>query len=234
MKLINFSINQDVLKIVALVTMTIDHIAKYIFDVSASNVFLGVGRMSFPIFAFLLMRHLANKQIYSKYLIRLGGFGGLVVGISWLFRDVVKIAILFPLNILISFFVVVLFLYVSRLIQREDGTKLMKVLMQGLNFLCFGVLSLVCDYGLYGFCFLILLYYYFMNCNKIILFLVFVFSWLINNGQEFWYIGVLTTFILVFNDYEKNNKRLLKKWWWFYVYYPLHLLIIGLVSYWVN
>ena len=215
MNIVKFTINQDVLKIVALVTMTIDHIAKYIFDASMDNIYVGIGRISFPIFAFLLMKHLATKQIYSKYLIRLGIFGALVVGLSLPFRGVVKVANILPFNILISFFVAVLFLYICSLIQKEKGA----------------MLSCVCDYGIYGFLFLVLLYFYFIKSCRILLFLVLIFSGLININSMFWFVGVLTTLVLLFNDYDKKSNRLLKKWWWFYVYYPLHLLIIGLVSY---
>lgn len=231
MNIVKFYINQDVLKIVALVTMTIDHIAKYVFDASMDNMYVGIGRISFPIFAFLLMKHLATKQIYSKYLIRLGIFGALVVGLSLPFRGVVKIANILPFNILISFFVAVLFLYICSLIQKEKGPLWVKISMLILNLLYCAMLSCVCDYGVYGFLFLVLLYFYFIKSCRILLFLVLIFSGLININSMFWFVGVLTTLVLLFNDYDKKSKRLLKKWWWFYVYYPLHLLIIGLVSY---
>ena len=234
MSISKLSINQDVLKLVALVTMTIDHIAKYIFDVSSTSIFIGIGRISFPIFAFLLMKHLANRQIFSKYVIRLGVFGGITVALSCFFKGVVKVANVFPLNILISFFVAVLFLMFCNFIKKEKGPEWIKILMLGFNFLCFSLLSSVCDYGVIGFCFLVLIYFYFMMPNKMVLFLVILFSGLINIGDNFWWVGILTLLVLLFNDYSKKNDRIFRKWWWFYVYYPLHLFVIGWISYYMQ
>ena len=51
------------LKVIALVSMTLDHIAYYLMDNSiAYDVMRTVGRMAFPIFAFLLVEGYAHTR----------------------------------------------------------------------------------------------------------------------------------------------------------------------------
>ena len=66
MKLNKFSINIDWLKIIALILMTIDHIAKIFPSVYFSDFLQCLGAVGFPIFCFILMYHLQRKQIYLK------------------------------------------------------------------------------------------------------------------------------------------------------------------------
>ena len=233
MKNLKLNINLDVLKIFALVTMTLDHIAKFLLGKGmVRECLIAVGRMSFVIFAFLLMLHLARKNIYKKYIIRLGIFGVvalLVVGGASCLLSNVRV---FPLNILISFLVVVLFLWMVELIKNENGPKWVKIMMFALSLGVCLLLSLVCDYGGYGFLFLVLLYCYFKKKNKIILGLILLLSCLINI-EGYWWMSLGMTMVLFFNQYEEKNKRIINKWWSFYVYYPLHLLVIFGIKFWL-
>ncbi len=234
MKSLKLNINIDVLKIFALITMSLDHIAKYLLDNGGlKECFIGLGRTSFPIFSFLLMLHLAKKDIYKKYIARLFLFGGvallLIIGGS-LVLDSVKV---FPLNIMISFLVAVIFLFVADLIKKEEGPKFIKVMMLGFSLLVFAFLSLVLDYGVYGFLFLISMYCYFKSKNKILLGMILLLSCLINI-KEYWVVSFFMTGLLFFNQYEEKNKRIISKWWIFYVYYPLHLFLIMVLAYFIK
>lgn len=223
-------INIDILKILALLCMSLDHVAKYLLENGLlKDCFIGIGRTSFPIFSFLLMMHLAKKNIFKKYISRLLVFGVISLCLMILFQNLLIDVKFFPLNILISFLLAVVFLKVCDLIEKEEGPKYIKAMMYCFSFFVFSFLSLVCDYGAYGFFLLICLYLYFKQKNNIILAIILLLSCLINIG-EYWFVSFLVMVVLFFNQYESVHKRIINKWWIFYAYYPLHLFIILLIK----
>ena len=230
MKKIKLFINQDMLKIVALVTMTIDHVSKYLLTGMLGNLGVCIGRISFPIFAFLLIKHLAERHIYRKYIIRLSIFGFLSCFMMYAFVGIVKEVKFIPFNILISFLNVVLFLFVVKWINEEKGDLYIKLVFYVLSFLCFGLLSVVCDYSIFGFLFMIFLYLYFKSNKPVWFVFCLIFSILINIGDFDFVISFLMTLILFMNNDDIKPKRIITRWWIFYVYYPLHLLVIMLLS----
>ncbi len=229
MKKFKFDINIDILKIFALICMSLDHIAKNLLGRGElRECLIAIGRTSFPIFSFLLMMHLAKKDIFKKYILRLFVFGSISLCLTIFFRFLLGNLKIFPLNILISFLHAVVFLKVCDLIEKEEGPEYIKIPMLCFNFLLFGFLSSYCDYGIYGFLFLVCLYLYFKQKNNIILVAIMILSCFINM-YTYWYMSFLMTVVLFFNQYESVHKRIINKWWIFYVYYPLHLFIILLI-----
>ena len=68
----NIKLDRDVLKLIAVVTMFIDHIGSIIFP---HIMFLRIiGRISFPIFAFLIVNGYRHTHNLKKYLLRLAAF----------------------------------------------------------------------------------------------------------------------------------------------------------------
>lgn len=71
------------LKVIALVSMTLDHIAYYLMDESiAYDAMRTMGRMAFPIFAFLLVEGYVHTRSVRKYALSLFIFA-LVSDIPW-------------------------------------------------------------------------------------------------------------------------------------------------------
>lgn len=71
------------LKVIALVSMTLDHIACYLMDNGlAYDAMRTIGRMAFPIFAFLLVEGYAHTRSVRKYAVNLFVFA-LVSDIPW-------------------------------------------------------------------------------------------------------------------------------------------------------
>ncbi len=231
MKLPTISINKDILKIIALVTMTIDHMATYLNFMLYREVGDYIGRMSFPIFAFLLIEHLYKKQIYKKYIVRLSLFGLLTFALLFPYHGKVSENPIYPLNILFTFLNAVLFLLCYEWINKEPVPRLMKVMAQIFNFICFGLIATTCHYGIFGFCYLIMFYFYFKYPTKVRYILILILSVLLNTSNYWWVISLITTLCLLQTQGDANQKRLLKHWWVFYAYYPLHLWIIVLISY---
>ena len=58
------------LKLIAIITMTIDHIG-VVFGTPFYNLLRAVGRLSFPIFAFLLTEGYVHTKSFGKYFFRL-------------------------------------------------------------------------------------------------------------------------------------------------------------------
>ena len=227
-----FSVNQDVLKIVALLTMTIDHIAKYFPLGIFSDIGRSVGRISFPIFSFLLIEHLHKKQIFKKYIFRLAGFGMLTFLLLWPYQGLLKENTALPFNIMISFLITVLTLFVFVWMKKENAPIWIKIPVAFFNIVCFAVVSMGCQYSVPGFLFMLFLYFYFERQTYLNLFFVLLFSALINLGHEFhWVISLLTTVFLLRTYQNQNAVRLLKHWWTFYLYYPLHLWFLASLAY---
>ena len=231
MNIKRISINQDILKIIALITMTIDHIAKYFSYGILSDIGRYIGRISFPIFAFLLMEHLYKRQIFKKYIVRLSCFGFLTFLLLYPFHGKLDQNIAIPFNILISFLFAILALASFEWIKKEKAPFLIKIPFLIFNFFCFGFLSLGCEYSIFGFCYLIFIYSYFEKATRLNLFGVLLFSILINLDGYRGIVSLLTPVFLLCLDLDKTYPRLIKHWWSFYIFYPLHLLAIASLSY---
>ena len=231
MKLPTVSINKDILKIIALVTMTIDHIGQYLSYIPFADASRYIGRISFPIFAFLLMEHLYKKQIFKKYIIRLSIFGGLTMLLLFPYHGLIAETTLYPLNILLTFLNAVLFLLCYEWINNEPVKRWIKIFAQMFNFICYGAISCACQYGIMGFCYLIMIYFYFRYPTYVRYILILILSIQINTDHYWWIVSLLTTLCLLQATSNNNQKRYIKPWWVFYLYYPLHLFILATISY---
>lgn len=233
------SLNQEYLKLFALITMTLDHMAVFFPIEPFATIMRLVGRTSFPIFSFLLMMHLSQKQIYKKYLIRLGCFGILSFVLLLPFQLKLDVPLTLPFNILISFFTAVLTLACFQYIQRESAPPVMKTTAYSVVFLCLGFFSFACQYSFDGFCYLLCWYFYFQYKNKIGALLLLIFSITMNTSLNtgegiFWLQGCVslttTLFLLMLPQPDKPHPRFIKQWWLFYAYYPAHLILLSLIA----
>ena len=228
------NINPDILKIVALVTMTMDHIGHVLFpgDFMILRFF---GRFSFPIFAFLLASHLAEKNLFKKYILRLLPFALLSLIFVTPFDMYIKET--YKLTILWSLFLCVISLFCLEKISNEKTTSYIKGFCYFLTISIGLTLSLIVDYGYFGYLFIISLYEYFKTNKNIYLYLTLFFSFILNSKgfltHPFIVSLMCTTSFLVTcfllwqkRPANKNHLRLLKPWWLFYAYFPLHFLIL--------
>ena len=152
------SVSADFLKIIALITMTLDHFSK-VFGV---GVFLSdtFGRMAFPIFSFLVIKNLYQYHPVKKYLIRLGGFGILTSVLIYLFNPEQH-------NVLFTFFWAVLFISVLEYLSVHIYILFWQVYLSGLLFLSLFPFILRADYSIFGFFFLMALYTWFRFPTKL-------------------------------------------------------------------
>ena len=235
-------INPDVLKIIALITMTMDHIGHVLFP-GKYMILRFFGRFSFPIFAFLLASHLSEKNLYKKYILRLIPFAVLSLILVTPFDMYIKET--FKLSILWSLLLCIVTLYCLEKISNERTPSFLKWVCYLLTLSIGLCLSLLVDYGYFGFLFIITLYGYFKTNKNIYLLSTLIFSFFLNSKGFFTYPllifimclpSLLVTFFLIIQKRpsSKNHKRFLKPWWVFYAYFPLHFFVLYIIYIFLN
>ena len=215
-----------VLKIIAIITMFIDHIGYAIFG--KVSFFNYIGRIAFPIFAFQISEGYLHTKNLKKYFLRLFIFAIISQIPFMMFCKIISNN--FTLNI---FFTLILGL-ISIYIYDKSKYKILGII----SAILIGISAdfLHCDYGFYGVA-IIFLFYAFKNDiikSSIIFILATTFKYLINIIQygfynEYIYILLCTfipiIFISLYNGKKgKNTKYLL------YLFYPVHLLFIYGIS----
>ena len=236
------NINLDLLKIIALITMTMDHIGYVLFP-GKYIILRFFGRFAFPIFAFLLTSHLAEKGIYKKYILRLLPFALLSLILVTPFDTYIKDS--FKLSILFSLLLCIITLFFLEKISSEKIPTFLKWICYFLTLTVGLYFSLIVDYEYFGFLFIISFYGYFKTKQNRYLYLTLAFSFLLNSKGFFNYpllvLIMCTTSLLVtcFLLYQKrptnkNHKRFLKPWWIFYAYFPLHFFVLYMTYVFVN
>lgn len=211
-----------VLKLIAIITMFIDHIGYVIFD--GFSFFNYIGRIAFPIFAFQISEGYIHTKNLKKYFLRLFIFALISQIPFMLFHKILSNE--FALNI---FFTLLLGL-ASIYIYDKSKHKFFGIVIS----IIIGIIAefIHCDYGFYGIA-IILLFYVFKN-NNLLSSISFIIAVTINylipiikygfyNIYLYLYIFTLIPiiFISLYNGKKgKNTKYLL------YLFYPIHLLLI--------
>ena len=237
------------LKIIAVTTMFIDHIAAIIgldyFSALQLDwlyiVMRSIGRISFPIFAFFVAegwQHTKNKTKYFLYI--------LIFAI--ISQPIYYFALneqLFELNILFTFCIsILLFVIVDNIKQYKSLTFIYICSIFAILMVVFmlDAMGITISYGVYG-VLLPLIYYILYNSNfpyhKLILWIIvaiaMILHWLIfylvnptcDILSFYTLLALLSIPVLLLYNGQKGKYSLK---WFFYIFYPTHLLIIWLFS----
>lgn len=227
-----------VLKIIAMVTMAVDHIGDAWFKkTTAMNL---VGRIAFPIFAFQISEGYTHTKNLKKYFFRLFLFA-LISQISFmLFRTTYTQG--FALNIFFTLLFGLLSIFCYDKICSSgfsfSKTKWLdfcfKQFLGILVVIFIGIIAEVCnfDYGFWGIA-IIFLFYVFRN-NKIYMSVAFAIACIIKYsftilqyGYHYYHV-LLCLFtilpILFICLYNKKQGKKIK--YALYIFYPVHLLIL--------
>jgi hypothetical protein len=201
----------DILKLLAIITMLIDHLGYIFFP---DIIFLRViGRIAFPIFAYHISIGYINTSNLRNYAIRLFLFGLISqLPYNMLFKN--------GLNIFFTLFLGLIFIY------SVDKKKYIVLALVILSPIIFDI-----EYGYYGL-FIILSFYYFReNHNNTILSITFInIIYFINYNFSIQIFSLLALW-LIHRDWKikiKLNKYL------YYSFYPLHIGILYIISTLVN
>lgn len=208
-----------ILKIIALIAMTIDHTGKvFLTNPDFCNI---LGRVSFPIFAFLIVEGYHHTRSLKKYLLRL-----------FLIAVIAQVAFFNLFGGLDTIFTLLLGL-LCILIYEKESDKIISLIV----IITIGISALLLnfDYGLYGILMIIFFHiFYKSKAKKSIAFTILVllhFSILIYSSKDISLllpmVSTLSTLIFI-NLY--NNKQGLKFKYLFYIYYPLHLYVLWIIK----
>ena len=206
------------LKIIAIITMTLDHIG-YIFIPQGTTmymVFRGIGRIAFPIFCFLIVEGFHHTKSPINYLIRLLIFA-LISEVPF---DIAFFHSNFDIkhqNVFLTLAIGLSCLFCLEEMKTKKWFSIFLLVLLGLAYV------IHCDYGVGGV--LLICMFYYTGSFKDRFWMQFILSGLI--------------FIIFFGSLELpgliaiplisfyNGKRGYNKaQWLFYLYYPLHLLIL--------
>ena len=206
-------INTFVLKCIAITSMLIDHIGAVLFP--TCEWMRIVGRLAFPIFAYLLVEGFIYTSDVKKYLVRLGIFA-LVSEIPF---DLAFFGTVFaPVhqNVFFELFCGILMLY----LMLKTPSKVNQIIILIAMLLISDWLCL--DYGSWG---LLMIYacYKFREQKILKLFLLVLFNFLMGYTQIYAGLAVIP---IAFHNRQLGPKMKM----FFYTFYPAHLLILFLIS----
>lgn len=241
MKKIKF-INSNSLKIIAMILMLIDHLWATI--IPGNQWMTNVGRLAFPIFAFLIVEGFIHTSDFKKYAKRLFIFG-LISEIP--FNLIYTGSLIFPFHQNVMFTLLLGLLCINE-IDKIKNNKNCKTIIVGilkiLGLLLIGTIGFV-DYGVTGIL-TIIVFYIFRNfkfawlgqlISLILLYVVFFKgqSVIINVfGFEYFLplqgLGVLSLIPIWLYNGEKGKKNKLLQYS-FYAFYPVHMLCIYMIYY---
>lgn len=143
------SLTAEQLKIIAVVTMTVDHIGAYLFP---DVVFLRIiGRISFPIFAFMVWQGCVHTKNIYRYLARMTAFAVITQVVLLPFQPFYNLNIMFTFALSIGVAVVIKRWH--KLLQ--NGTTLQKTTAAAVILAAVAAVYIICtaadiEYGFWG------------------------------------------------------------------------------------
>lgn len=219
------NLDTNFLKLIAIVSMTVDHVGKIFFP---GNMAMAViGRIAFPLFAYCLVVGCLYTRDYGRYILRLTIFAlisqplyNLAFHPTWaeFWQE------FFSLNIFFTLIAGVMAVQALMNFRQNWWMLLIALAME---------LLIGLDYGLYG---IILMMIFYLCRNNSLLSALVVFMWMAISGipgdfvhigplgldRQFFAVLALPLIYLHTNVHPKINR------YFFYAFYPAHLLLIFL------
>ena len=213
------------LKLIAIITMTIDHTGAIIFkDIGILRM---IGRLAFPIFAFLIANGYFHTKNLKKYILRLFVFALIA---QYPFMLAFDIGNEMYLNIFFTLFLGL----ISIAMYDHVANKILGLF--AVAALAYSATLLNTDYGYYGVLLIFCFFAFkddFIKMSLSIISLNLAFSTINVFMYEYFspamYSQCLSCFSLIF-IYCYNNRKGKSMKYLFYVFYPAHLLIIYGIS----
>lgn len=230
-------ISGSTIKIIAIVSMLIDHIGavvvyRYIgYTIRQGNIapneiyelyhlLRNIGRWGFPIFCFLLVEGFLHTRSVVKYALRLGLFA-LVSEIPFNLAFSGRVFDPSYQNVFFTLFIGLLVMICFRTVERTNLHIALKALFFLLSLIAgyYIAVFLCTDYNGIGVC-CILVIYFFRNNKSLQL--------LAGSLAFMWEVPAPIAFIPIA---FYNGKRGLKMKYFFYAFYPVHLLVLYFTAY---
>ncbi len=237
------------LKIIAVISMLIDHIGAVFFP--QAILLRIIGRLAFPIYCFLIAEGYTHTKSAPGYLMRLGAFA-LISEIPFNFAFNGRIFYFGGCNVFITLFLGLLGIILFDMILKWDSIPRLASFVLALvpvALLCRTADTLHSDYGKYGV--LLVFIFYLFRQNRTAALFMFALSTVLKyavtanvydgalklfeaNGTVWYlYFGMTQMFCLLaaipiaLYSGQSGYKGLK---WFFYAFYPVHLLLLGLLA----
>lgn len=203
------------LKVIALVTMILDHIGMF-WSIEWLRL---IGRLSFPIYCFLISKGVKKTKDIKQYMIRVLMLA-IISQCIWQYMGVSV------LNILFTYF---LFIQMMYFIKNKNNV------MASIVFLVSVLVSPMLDYGFYGFVLLFMFYYIEDKYVRLILMLASIIYFIkCELISVISLISIISIFLISKYDKPKYYKKYKKYNKLFYWMYPLHLIILFEIYKWIG
>ena len=199
------------LKMIAAVTMLIDHMGYIFFP---QYIFLRIiGRISFPIFAFLIVEGFMHTKDVKKYILRMAVFALLTeIPFDFAFEGTFDWG---HQNVLFTFLFAILAMYIDRQYKRKFGI----VAAFAFAFLAEFIGT---DYGMFGVIIVMLFYWNYERFYNKLIFGTASLILLVSSYQIFDVLAMIPIGLY-------NGKKGIGVKYFFYVFYPGHLLVLYLI-----
>ena len=254
------------LKVIAIIAMTLDHAAKIIGQAGLLTIFpnasvsvtydmihimQGLGRLAFPLFAFMIAEGCRKTHSMPRYIGRLSLFA-LISEPFYYFAFRMNMPnfgldnflnLIIHLNLTNVFFTLALgaaAIYIYQLLERKNSKKLLLLFIPAFLVILYLAGRTHCDYGIAGVLLIVALYFARTKKMRAVVIAIWavglyilyqadfgfnwsqVWTWPIVNCVCASLAGALIWF------YNGERGRPMK--WCFYIYYPAHLLLLSLIS----
>jgi hypothetical protein len=216
-----FDSGRELLKWIAIITMTADHVGAILYP--EFTVLRFIGRLSFPLFAYLLILGIENTRNVRNYFVRLFIFA-LISQVPFLLA--LDYGPLDSLNIFFTLSSGLLFIY---FFKKNSVFVLVPV---------FASLVLPFDYGIYGIAVIGCIFILKENTKFGVFSLILLnLLFLVPLNSQFLSIAAIPLILLHKNGSLKITKETTEKaaiplWrkYFFYIYYPLHLTLLYIIK----
>jgi hypothetical protein len=201
------------LKLIALLFMTIDHIGYILFP---DLLWLrAIGRLAFPIFAFLVVEGFVHTSNFKKY------FSTMII-----FAFICQVPALFIANFPVNiFFTLSIGLFAMKVLNYERVNIIFRFV--GVFFLIFLAEYINADYGAYGVV-LILMFYFAKRYSLSTIQIVPLYTLVGLMSSFFQLISIFSLIPIYFYNGKRGFSNNFIKYG-FYLYYPIHLIILQLI-----
>lgn len=219
-------LNGNVLKFIALIAMTTDHVGSFLFpDITVLRI---IGRIAYPIFAFMIAEGCFYTKHKYRYFFEVLGIGALCQIVYF----VVFHSLYMNVMIVFAFSILIIFTIQKARETRSSGFAILAASLIGLAYflsvnLPVWVKGLEFDYGFVGIVLPVVIYMLPDFKMKIFVFIggLIVLAISLDSNIQFWALLSIPLLILY------NGKRgKLKIKHFFYIYYPAHMVVIWLLS----
>lgn len=211
------------LKIIALLTMTCDHVGKELLP--QYPILQIIGRLAFPIFAFMIAEGCVYTKNKLKYFVSVTLLGLLCQVVYFVAMGSLYQCVLITFSLSIG-------LIFAMEYARKKKTVLSKILVMAVFFLALFICEIMpdmlswtdfeIDYGILGVLLPVIIYLGPNQWAKIVGTTVMLVMLALFLGNVQWYGLLAVPFLIVYNS--KRGKWKLKHL--FYIYYPMHLVVI--------